>query len=388
MDDTLQYQDPSWPHLSHNYQILMGFIENSSDDSRFNANYASRLIVAFDSPDSRERKSLAKLVLAIGKRSPDDMREIFKMTMQALACYRDGSRSHFCVGPALLVTMEYVLPRLPSLRDQSLVPIYKSHIIPLIKSDFFTHFQELFLPVAEIFVSTGLKPIVTATWSSIVHSFPLSDIQKSAALLNLLTTTLLKTGQEELKSNVKTIIGVYTRCATWGNLKLCKASAQIWNRPELLRRIHDEDGSILPLVFPVILQASKNPWQGTIAQTLGEILAVMSRMNPAVCQNLRNQKRVPEISERVKMWAILAKYTAREDPQLCAGDWKRALQKSAMPLEYEARPQPGLLVRADTGPTPTSPPHFASPSSSPPRAPGVAIATARAGMRMKVFAPL
>jgi hypothetical protein len=381
LDDTPQYQEPSWPHLALNYQILNGFIENGARNSRFDLSYAKRLILAFDSPDCRERKRLAQLVIAIGKRSPDIMSAIFKIVCHCLAGYRDGSRTNFSVMPALLVCSEYISPRPPSARDQSLVPFCISYLIPLIKGKHFADFQDVFMPIADFFVSTGLKPIVTATWKTIVNNFPVSHFEKAVALLNLLTATLLKMGPEELTGNLRIIAALYARCATWGQFKLCKASFQIWNRPELLRRIHPEAEAMLPSVFPIILRAARTPWIGTIAQVLGDTLAALSAMNPMVCQSLRTQKHTPEMLERVKMWSSLAKYTARKEPEFCMAEWLASLQRLIVPFEYDPRPQAGI-VRAESGPSVIPAPSIVGPARTLTRGPAGPAALSKARARL------
>jgi serine/threonine-protein phosphatase 2A regulatory subunit B' len=350
VDDTPQYQEPSWAHLALHYQILKSFIENAGNNTRFDVRYAGRLILAFDSPDFRERKSLATLVLTIGKQSRTIMPHIFKMVLDCLAGYRDGSHSHFCVAPALLVVTEYVLPKLSTGRDHPLVLVYINYILPLIKGRHFAHFQDIFVPLAEMFLRTGTKPVLVATCHTIVVNFPFSHYKKATTLLNLLTTTLSKMRQEELKSNMRTILRLYARCATWGNANLCRASYQIWNRPELFRRIQDDAPALLPLVFPIIWTASKTPWLGAIAETLSDTLAAMARMNPVVCQNLRNEGNLSPPSVRMSLWKSLAKFTARRDPQFNLDKWEDSLTKTASTGVYEPKHQP-CVGRAETDPT-------------------------------------
>jgi hypothetical protein len=109
----------------------------------------------------------------------------------------------------------------------------------------------------------------------------------------------------------------------------------------------ENDNVILSIVYPMVMRALRTAWLGSMAATLEEIIAVMGRANPALFEPGRLGSELAP--DPVRIWLGIAAEASRRHPQLDINSWATNL-RFLVPNTYEARPQRGNFLRADSQP--------------------------------------
>jgi hypothetical protein len=319
-DDLVPMTEPSWPHLSLNYQIMNAIILAFPEYPRFGGMpYIQSLIERFRCPDLNERSSLAYLLVAIQNSRPTLRAQILKLALDATIGYLDGQKSPFVVAPALTIVSQNFSDKPPTPEDPGDLPLYFRYILPLFGGLHYVGYQTQMSQIVDLMLKSVPLQTATPTMKAIMLRFPLTRSSKTIEFLRLLTIVLGKVPQRDIRAHMKPIFLLFARCAAMGQVKVTAAACPVWNKIELEPLIMDNAKFIFGLVYPILTAAQRDAWSQDISLKIEDVFRIFARIDSGVFQDLcRGRAPLPIDSsqDQLKTWAGIARTASKVDPQL------------------------------------------------------------------------
>lgn len=142
------FSEPSWPHRSISYQILIQFIQLFPDAQCININIVKKIICHFQLPDPNERLQLVVFLKKYIELHEKEHAPILFMIKNAMIFLNDEFYNGYCLVPIISIFSHIILKYYSKLKEEILNVFFEA-FVPLVSYNYaslsFQHFKNVFL---------------------------------------------------------------------------------------------------------------------------------------------------------------------------------------------------------------------------------------------------
>ena len=326
--------DINWPHLSLIYNILNTFLTKLPNDLIFINNFHKKILHLLHSCDNNERDQLIIFLENYVNIFPERELQIIHDLSNLLIGYKEKKHSIFCVTPILKF---YSLRFKTNInKDNSILPLYKNKIIPLITCQHIQTIYNNFLLIATNLFNID-KSIVLSSLRRIFLHWPESNASKQIYFINLIIFFLEKINLKDFEKIISQLFKILVKCSQSNHYKIVETSLEIWSNINIIPKILENSKKIYPIIFPALNLASKEHWRKSTQNLILTSLKSMHDIDPFMFDELnKNKILIKDNSENLqKNWAKIARAAASVDKNINLARLLAELQTIFNPLKID-----------------------------------------------------
>ncbi|KAJ1919643.1 serine/threonine-protein phosphatase 2A 56 kDa regulatory subunit delta isoform, partial [Tieghemiomyces parasiticus] len=302
-DDDDPVLEVAWPHLQIVYEFFLRFIESPDFDSGIARNYIDQkfiqeLLQLFDSEDPREREYLkTTLHRMYGKFL--HLRAFIRRSINHIFLYfiYENERHH---GIAELLEI------LGSIINGFALPLKEEHqtflakvLLPLHKTkSLILYYQQLSYCTIQFLEK---DPRLTGTVvRGLLKFWPKVNSPKEVMFLNELEEILAATDDEHFGAVCVPVFKQIARCMASPHFQVADRALGFWRNECLVELISRHRATILPIVFPVLMQHSRSHWHRNVHQQMYSTLQFFIDEDPELYDRCAQQAKEQRQAERVR----------------------------------------------------------------------------------------
>ncbi|KAK8889300.1 hypothetical protein M9Y10_034046 [Tritrichomonas musculus] len=194
--------DPSWPHRSICYQILIQFIQLFPESEYFNINFIKNAICHFQLPDANERLQLVVFIKKYIDIYEKRRAFILPLIRNAMFFLNEGLYNPYCLMPLMALFSHLIFKYYDSMKDD-IQAVFFEAVIPLMSYKYLTisfpHIKNVFL----LMIRTD-RDIIFLTLRKLQKLWPHQNNTKQVVFVDLLisvASTLEQRFFEKISSN-------------------------------------------------------------------------------------------------------------------------------------------------------------------------------------------
>lgn len=322
LDEEEPLLEPSWPHLSIVYQLLLMFVVSSDTDAKVAKHFIDhqfilRLLDLFDSEDPRERDYLKTILHRIYGKFMSHRPFIRRAINYVFYRFVYETERHNGIAELLEILGSIINGFALPLKEEhkiflqrALLPLHKPKCLPLYHQQLsycVTQFVEKDATLSEVVIKGLLK------------FWPMTNSHKEVLFLGELEELLELTRDEEFGRIVEPLFRQLSKCLTSSHFQVGERSLFLWNNEYVVQLLHHNKDLVVPLVVGALEENAKQHWNPAVQSLSSNVRKMFQDMDPKLYERCRKAYEKDAADKRAHALKREEKWRAIEEAAACRG---------------------------------------------------------------------
>ena len=310
-DDVAPLTEPSWPHLSIAYQILMKVLFEFPEAPFITFKTATRLLRVASSGDSRERFQISLFL----SRFVEFRQEMLEQLIEKFSSMIQGYMDNLMLPFAIVTILNAFYAILKDISDVTplFTRFFRSYVVPLLADKYFSFFEQTLINIINFFVEDDQRNSSCVVFL-ILKKWPYTRLSKQTTFLTILMRCLPKMPQRELQPIIPRIFALLANASDSECFKVAETAFSMWTTIGFERIINDNIKLVLKTFMPHIMNAKHNHWSPSVRNNANFAIQVIMKRDSKLVHNYTKMEEEHEHENpTLKQWVVIARSAAKID---------------------------------------------------------------------------
>ena len=304
---SLEFCEPSWPHLGVIYQILGQLVNVYKSQVNISWRLMDRIMERLSSPDVRERESVVSFLCVYLKMFGSKRNAVVTRLVQMLIGYIDTLNNPFVVPSILQLWKTF-----PKWFDEK-IPNPRSVLIPLCNSPDVALYFALVIPIIALYiVSSDDKQKMVRT---LVDNFPPWPARNQIIRILIVSKILEQMDESEFGGVRKSVTRLLQMCASCENAKVAQSTFNLWNNHRITSLFKLFAKDVQQDLYCSIVCASRSHWSPAVRGAAKFVLTSIQRLSGNSFETMHKQRQEMPASATALHWTRVLNAAAANDAE-------------------------------------------------------------------------
>jgi serine/threonine-protein phosphatase 2A regulatory subunit B' len=316
-EDLVPVPNPSWPHLSIVYQLLVRLLSLRPLAPQ-HMSFATALLPVCESPDPQERNAIIAFYQQLARSATAARPRLLFMVIAKIRDRLHGPQDSVFLLMTLLPVLQILLPQVSvSPSDQEL--IFTEVVLPSMTHPLFQLFANVVDPLLGFYIDDG-------TWASValarflIKKWPSSCPAKEVLFFERLMSSLAQLCVNDAEVLIPRLSRLVRDVNAVLHEKVAMAIASVWRQQHGMHLLANSPKLLAPLFAPLMQELSLKHWSGTVRQNAQASLLAFKRADPRGVQRALDTTQDLGFKAQFAGWTELLKVAHRADPSVVMKD--------------------------------------------------------------------
>lgn len=342
--DVSPFTEPSWPHISIAYSILLKILLEFPNAPFFDFKTLANILVVAGTADGRERQQIILFITKYVANFQQFIDPLVRQFANIIENYLDSTPNPYMILTILTAFVQIIkdLGEIPP----SFKRFYRFYVVRLLSDINLPFYDQVMVSLVDLYLEDDSRNSICIVHQILRH-WPYTKLAKQSTFLYLLMKCFPRMPNKEIQPVITRILHIIADSTDSECYRVAEAAFQMWTTHGFDRIINENLKLINQVFASHVYNARENHWSPTVRNNANFVLSILLKKDPKFGSNLNNETGIDDADcKKLRYWVYIAREAAKIDQSIDLSKKLTEITNVCTPRPVGLRQGSGYIKRA------------------------------------------